>query len=165
MSELAKNEVQNMGSLNHSIVQARLTGQLDHEERFTTMIELSLDISQTDLSQFSVKAKDELKPDICLYPNHVGLSELTDILKMSEMPLLAIEILSPKQGIDEILAKFKAYFTLGVKSCWLVTPALKTISVYSAPSSTGSNLFDARRDSELIDEVMGIHLSIQKIFR
>ena len=42
-----------------------------------------------------------------------------DILRMSEMPLLAIEVLSPKQGIYDILEKFKLYFSLGVQSCWL----------------------------------------------
>jgi Uma2 family endonuclease len=97
-----------VGSLNHSIAQARLTGLLSNDERFTLAVELSLDISQIDMSQFGIKAKEELKPNVCCYPNSVGFKS-DDILKMSEMPLLAIEILSPKQTIDDILAKFKAY--------------------------------------------------------
>jgi Uma2 family endonuclease len=70
-------------------------------------IELSLEVSQIDLSQFGLKAKEELKPDICLYPKteKSGFRK-RDILKMSDMPLLAIEIISPKQGIDDILTKF-----------------------------------------------------------
>ena len=39
---------------------------------------------------------------------------------MSEMPLLAIEILSPKQGIEEVLAKFPAYFAMELNPAgWL----------------------------------------------
>jgi Uma2 family endonuclease len=113
------------------------------------------------LSQFGLKAKEELKPDVCIYPHSIGFSEPTDILKMLEMPLLAIEVVSPKQGIDDILAKFKAYFALGIKSCWLVVPAIKSIATYSQPKD-----FKAfnMNDTEIIDDVIDIRLPIQKIF-
>jgi Uma2 family endonuclease len=156
---------QDVGSLNHSIAQARLTTLLStgNEDRFTVMVELSLDASQIEnISQFGIKAKEELKPDICLYPNSVWFSEPTDILRMLEMPLLVIEVISPKQGFDDILAKFTAYFALGVKSCWLVMPAVKSIAVYSQPNDFKN--FDMN-DSEVIDEVIDIHLPLQKIFR
>jgi Uma2 family endonuclease len=125
------------------------------------MPELSLDASQIDLSQFGLKTKEELKPDICLYPNNVWYSESTDILKMLEMPLSVIEIISPKQGIDDILTKFKAYFALCVKSCWLVMPAIRSITVYSAIDQFIP--FDMK-DTEVIDENLDIRLPIQKVF-
>ena len=53
--ELAEPEYQKMGSLNHSIVQARLTGLLFNDERFTLAVELSLDVTQIDLSQFGLR--------------------------------------------------------------------------------------------------------------
>ncbi|HDN26475.1 MAG TPA: hypothetical protein ENG03_05165 [Thioploca sp.] len=84
-------ESQNMGSLNHSIIQAQITGRLINDERFTVMVEPSLDVSQTDMSQFGLKVKEELKPDVCLYPQSVWLQR-RDVLKMLEMPLLAIEV-------------------------------------------------------------------------
>jgi Uma2 family endonuclease len=109
-----------MGSWNHALVQSRLNRLLP-DDKFTLVTKLSLDISAIDLSQFNLKVRGELKPDICLYPpTRRGLSRLTDILKMSEMPLLAIEILFPTQGMYEIKEKFKVYFALGIKSCWLV---------------------------------------------
>ncbi len=160
--EYQKEEDSNAGSLNHSLAQARITGLLTNEERFSVMVELSLDASQTDLGQFGLKTKEELKPDICLYPNTVWFSESTDILRMMEMPLLAVEIISPKQGFDDILAKFKAYFSLGVKSCWLVMPAIRSIAIYSRIDNFSS--FDMHRDAELVDKVMDIHLPFQKIF-
>ncbi len=146
-------EAKEMGSLNHGIAQANLTALFYNDERFRAITELSLDPSQIDLKQFGVKAKDELIPDICLYHR--------DIMKMTEMPIVALEILSPKQSIDEILAKFEAYFALSIKSCWLVAPSLETVTVYA-------NMADYKsfgtHESEVIDEVMDIHLPIQKIF-
>jgi len=127
-TEKIKNEAyQQMGSLNHSIAQARLTSLLSNDERFTPAIELGL-----------------------------------DMLKMSDMPLLVVEILSPKQTIDDILSKFKAYFALGIKSCWLVMPAIKSIAVYlqfENFKTFGTN------DTELVDDVLDIRLPLKKIFR
>ena len=154
-------DYQPMGSLNHSIAQARLTSLLSNDKRFTPAVELSLDISQIDLSQFAIKAKDELKPDLCCYPDSVGL-RFDDPLKMSEMPLLIVEILSPRQAIDDILAKFKVYFALGIKSCWLVMPTIKSISVYLQLDNFqtfGTN------DTELVDDGLDIHLPLENIFR
>ena len=161
LSELEPPEYQEMGSLNHSIVQARLTGLLFNDERFTPAVELSLDVSQIDLSQFGLKTKAELKPDISLYQGHRQLSNLDDVLSMTEMPLLVIEILSPKQPLDELLAKFKAYFTLGIKSCWLVTPSIRAIAIYS--QSKYLKTFSTN-DIEVVDEIGDIHLPMQKIF-
>lgn len=149
-----------MGSLNHGIMQTRIASQLSRDERFTVIIELSLDASKIDLSSFGLKAKDELKPDICAYPNTVKRKR-RDMVKMPEMPLLVIEIISPSQSIDSLLAKFDAYFELGVKSCWLVMPSLDIVDVYSQPDQHKSFDMD---DTEIIDEVMDIHLPIQKLF-
>jgi Uma2 family endonuclease len=126
------------------------------------MPKLSLDASQIDLAQYGLKAKDELVPDICLYPEEDNLyfSDF-DELKVKQMPLLAIEVLSPRQGVNDIIAKFHAYFALGVKSCWLVMPVIKSITIYSQPGQPKT--FDIN-DSEVIDKVMDIHLPTQKIF-
>ena len=166
MSELLDDEVledgeSDMGSVNHGITQARLAAALIDDERFSVITELSLDISQHDLSQYGIKAKDEIKPDVCLYPNSIGLQEL-DVVKMTDMPLLAIEILSPSQGIPELKRKIHAFFELGVKSCWLVVPDVKLISVYTEPGQFKN--FDEQHDSELFDDIMDIHLPIAKVF-
>jgi Uma2 family endonuclease len=81
--------------------------------RPTHLSELSLDVSQIDLSQFGLKAKEELIPDVCLYTKdepHPKRGE--DILKMSKMPLLAIEILSTRQTIDDIWLNSKLFLHL-----------------------------------------------------
>ncbi len=151
-------EADNMGSFNHGYTQARLVVLLDRVGKYTPVSELSLDVSGTDLSQFGLKAKEEIKPDICLYPKR-GRSRPLDILKMAEMPLLVVEILSPKQGTYEILEKFKAYFALGITSCWLVDPAINTVTVY-----TSIDKWRTFSSGEVIDEQLGIKLSLEEIF-
>lgn len=162
--EILENEILDMPSKNHSFTMGRITGLLFNDERFTVMPELSLDTSPIDLSQFKLKAKDELIPDICVYRELPDdpVDELdNDILKMTQMPELAIEIPSPKQGIEDILLKFKAYFALGIKSCWLVIPSVKVIKIYSAQ---GNKIFDIQHDTQVFDEIMDIRLPIQSIF-
>jgi Uma2 family endonuclease len=156
------NTLQDMNSLNHSIVQTQIAGLLLNDKRFRVMVELSLDISQIDLSQFDLSAKEQLKPDICIYyKDKIQPNKSRDILKMPNMPLLIIEILSPQQGINDILTKFQAYFALNVKSCWLVIPANESITVYSTLDNL--KLFDIG-DVEVIDEVINIRLPIHQIF-
>jgi len=159
--EISENEEPRMLSRNHSFLMGRITGLLFSDERFTVMPELSLDASQIDLSQFYIKAKDELIPDISLYPNEVGLGSPLDELKMKDMPLLVIEVLSPRQSMNDIIAKFHAYFALSIKSCWLVMPAIKSITVYPKPNQ--HKTFDLN-DNEIVDEIMDIRLPMQKIF-
>ncbi|EDN66149.1 hypothetical protein BGP_1758 [Beggiatoa sp. PS] len=159
--EIIEEEDSDMGSINHSIAQVRIASLLNNDERFTVMTELSLDISQQDFSQYGLKAKEEFKPDICLYPNTIDWQD-RDIVKMTEMPLLAIEILSPNQSLETLKNKLYAYFELGVKSCWLAIPSIEAIDIYSQPKQHRTFTLN---DSEVIDELLGIHLPIQKVFR
>lgn len=166
MSELLENEIiededSSMGSINHSITQVRIASLLNNDERFTVMTELSLDINQQNFSQYGIKAKDEIKPDICLYPNTIDWQDI-DIPKMTEMPLLAIEILSPSQSLEMLKNKVYAYFSLGVKSCWLAIPSIEAIDIYSQPKQHRTFTMN---DTEVVDELLEIHLPIQKVFR
>ncbi|RKZ38396.1 MAG: hypothetical protein DRQ49_14410 [Gammaproteobacteria bacterium] len=161
-------EDSNMGSLYHSSTQANLTGMLINDNKLAVLVELSLDTQQIDLSQFGLKAKDELKPDVCAYIKHSSKqpsqrkSRLdTDILKVPKMPDLAIEVLSPSQSINELLRKFDAFLALGIKSCWLVIPSLEVVKVFSQDSH---KTFDIQHDTEVIDENTDIRLPLQKIF-
>jgi Uma2 family endonuclease len=144
-----------MGSWAHSSIQTNLAALLRNDERFKVLVELSLDVSQFGLT------KKELKPDVCLYTKKKRVEPGRDILKMSEMPLLAIEILSPEQNILELSAKQNAYFALGIKSYWLVLPINETITVYSAPIRFESY---STKEAELVDEVMDIRLPMKEIF-
>lgn len=145
-----------MGSFNHSSVQANLAFLLKRLGKYRVSTELSLDVSGAQLKH--LKIKDEFKPDVCLYPKR-GLSRPFDILKMTEMPQLAVEILSPRQGTEEILLKFAAYFQLGVHSCWLVDPVTENVVVYSALDQ-----HKTFSEGELVDATLEIQLQLDEIF-
>ena len=149
-------EAGEMGSHNHSAIQANITYLLKRMGKYSVYTELSLDTSSLDPQQF--RYKDEIKPDVCVYAKR-GLIRPFDILKMSEMPLLVVEVLSPKQSAYEILEKFAAYFALGVKSCWLVEPLTAIVAVYSA--------LDVHQNftaGEVVDDSIGLHLPFGEIF-
>lgn len=156
IADIETEEAVDMGSHNHALVQTNLGFLLKRLNKHSVFTELSLDSSSLDLKQFNVR--DEVKPDLCLYPKR-SLSRPFDILKMAEMPLLAIEILSPRQGVQDILEKFAAYFALGVKSCWLVDPITAIVAVYAALDQ-----HKIYSDGEVIDEVIGIRLPLSEIF-
>ena len=134
MSELVldreeEQEFDDMGSFNHSTVQTNVAHILKLTGKYTVPIELSLDSSSLDTTKHNFK--DELVPDVCVYPKR-QLVKSGDILKMEEMPLIAIEVLSFRQFPSTLVEKFDAYFALGIQSCWLVDPLTQSIHVYSS---------------------------------
>ena len=60
-------EEREMPSKRHSLTQTNLTVLLGNDERFSTFVELSLDTTAIDLSQFGLKNQDEMVPDISVY--------------------------------------------------------------------------------------------------
>ena len=161
--EILENEELDMPSFKHSRVQTNLTILLGNKEQFETFVELSLDIGAMDLTRFGIKVKDELIPDICVYTeSSLFLDEDIDddLLKVSQIPDLVIEVLSPSQSVNFLLRKIKAFLALGVKSCWLVMPSVEVINVYSL---NHKRTFDMN-DTEIVDEIIDIRLPILKIF-
>lgn len=163
MSELTfvreeeQQEFDDMGSFNHSTVQANLAYLLKRIGKYTISVELSLDSSRLDKSIFDFK--DELIPDLCVYPKR-QLFKSDDILKMTEMPVIAIEVLSFRQFPSTLVEKFKAYFALGIQSCWLVDPVTRTIHVYSAADMWRSFSIE----DELVDKPFDIHFPVREVF-
>ncbi|MBO0940034.1 Uma2 family endonuclease [Fibrella sp. HMF5335] len=143
-------------SLNHTYVQSNLLFELHMKYRGSYSILPELDLLMADGSI--------MIPDIAIY-HKLPVDFLHDIQSMTTMPLTAVEIISPShrnadQSNDDILAKFERYFAAGVKSCWLVIPSFKAISVYSAP---GTYQF-FMHDSTLSDPATGIELPLAEVF-
>jgi Uma2 family endonuclease len=138
------------------------------EDKFSIATELSLDVSSPErqeiLTHCQIRAKQELKPDVALYYvedlHYLDPAEEVDLIRIEKMPLLCIEIISPSQSNRLLLAKFRAYFAMGVKSCWYVDPNLKLIKVYSSPKD--SEVFSEK--GEVIDKTLDIRLPLNKIF-
>ena len=140
-----------MPSLNHAFIQKKILVKLEirYENKFTILPELSLEMPE----------KPDTVPDIAIF-HKLEIDFLHDRTSVSQMPLTVIEIVSPSQSNDEILAKFERYFKAGVKSCWLVLPGFQAISVYS---QIGIYAFFKTTDI-LTDAVTNIELPLSEIF-
>ncbi len=142
-NDLGEEEI--LGSRNHSYLQTILGAELLKLEKFTVYTELSLDINGK-----------EYKPDLALYPlEQQPLDFLEDELRMTDMPLCAIEILSPRQFMESITDKFKVYFAAGIQSCWLVIPTTRMVLVYHDMQNIKP--FNA---GKIVDEALSIELPL-----
>ena len=158
--EIAPEELAEMGSLNHGYLQIKIGAQFLTIPDLTPSSELTLDISDiSTLPEIELVGKsNSLEPDIAVFRN-LSIDFQNDILKGKEVPVLVVEILSPRQGVQTLVDKFKLYFALGVESCWLVYPHAKAIAVYSAPSD-----FEMFINDEVVDTVINVRLPLAEIF-
>ena len=104
----------------HAAIQANLVFELKfrYRDAYRGLSELSL-----------ATIPDGTTPDIAIYPAF-SLDYEHRTAKRSDAPLACIEIQSPSQSNEEMVDKTSIYFDFGVKSCWIVVPAMKGIFVY-----------------------------------
>ena len=103
-------------SYHHAYITVNLSAIFHDLKKYSVFSDLTLQIGEKDYIS-----------DICLYPKRKISYIAGDIIRMTEMPLLAVEILSPSQGTQEIIDKFGVYFGADIKSCWLVVPILRSV--------------------------------------
>lgn len=140
-----------MPSLQHGIIQGNLY----------FLLRQKYDAKFRFIPEISVKVTDkERVPDIAIYPSTLAYPK-EDKVRLQEVPLAAIEILSPKQNLSDLLAKCNAFFTDGVKSYWLVLPGLNGVFVFHAPEEY--DFFG--KDDTLVDKQLEIELGLKEVFR
>ena len=139
-----------MPSKNHSKLQQRIGVELAilYGEQFDTYSELSLEAPNPSFV-----------PDLCLFPAEPS-NWREDEVKVSDVPLTVIEIVSPSQTDTELTAKSVAYFAAGTKSYWLVQPVLRTIFILLP---NGEEL--VFHNDILTDPTNGISIDLKKVFR
>lgn len=152
-----------VGSLRHSSIQTNIGYLLKANKAFKihVLTELSLDISKFDLGEYDLKAKNELKPDVSGYFFLPDVPKKRDLVCVTQMPDLAIEILSPGQAFDYLQRKIQALFAIGVQSCWLIIPSEEMVIVYSTPES--KRVFTMENE-EVRDEKLKVYIPIKEIF-
>ena len=140
-----------MPSLNHSRVAQNIGVALHaHADRYDVFQQLSVRLNGWP----SI-------PDIAVYPKRTEpIDWLADRDEVTEPPLLVIEILSPHQVVQNVVDKIRKYLQLGTKSCWLVEPATRVVSVF--PAAGGSRAF---AEDEVKDESLSISIPLRDIFR
>jgi Uma2 family endonuclease len=137
-----------MPSLNHARVQGRLVAALmRHDQDYDILPELSLELDGRPFT-----------PDVSVFPN-LPVDWLHDQIRKTEPPLLVVEILSPRQIMEDLIEKAEAYFAAGVKSCWIVLPALKTVVVIQP----GDHL-KVYTSGEISDPATGIEVGLEELF-
>ncbi|MBF0239110.1 MAG: Uma2 family endonuclease [SAR324 cluster bacterium] len=146
-NNLGFNEIKMAASVVHSAIQVNLSHELRKLSQYRIYSELSVMIDG-----------NEYKPDVCVYP-YRDIDWTHDLVKTEEIPLLAIEILSPKQMIQDVVDKVDVYLEAGVKSCWVIASFPRSIAVCEKQRV---NYFSS---GDLVDEQLDIRITIDDIFR
>ena len=148
--EIEEFETEDIMSLNHSRTIQRIGSYL---ERYDDIYDV--------LPELEMKLNDKsVKPDISVYPN-LPEDWDTDIISITEPPIIAIEVLSPKQALTDIIDKINTiYFPAGVQSVWIVVPLLQTITIRTPD---GKKLTFS--EGIIKDPVTAIEIPFDQIFR
>jgi Uma2 family endonuclease len=137
-------------SKNHGTVQAELSRTLLNK----------YDTQYSIVSELTIQFPDQrITPDLSVYPLRPTNWDNDEIV-VTELPLLAIEILSPKQGLYDVEEKVKEMLKAGVKSAWVVLPSLRTIVIYE--SGKDAHVITA---GEVRDNATGISVTSEEIFK
>ena len=139
-----------MPGFNHGVVQANLGFELKSRLRETHTV-----TSETNLKLDG----QNTVPDLTVFTKRTPDMQ-HDVLWTQEVPLTTIEILSPKQDLDSLLEKARAFLAAGVRSCWVVLPAVGTIAVFTGPTTYRS----FASDGLVTDAVLGVEIPLADIF-
>lgn len=132
-------------SLNHSYICLQILKQLITNESIEPLPELTLDIA------------NGLTPDISIFPKAIiQPNPFRDIIRFQERPILAIEVVSSSQTIQDMLQKAIQMVSEGIKVVWTVEPFSRTVFV---TTQDGETLFH----EELIENE-GIQVDFTKVF-
>jgi Uma2 family endonuclease len=137
-----------MPSKLHSVVQTNLTGLfLEYRPRLQVLSELTLELDDR-----------ELTPDLAVY-GELDVDFTQDELRMTEPPLLAVEIASPTESVQDLVDKIRFLIEHGVQSGWLVQPPLRTITVFTEDMT--SNTYD---QGTVTDPATEIEVNVEEVF-
>ncbi len=134
-----------MPSFNHSYICWQISQKLSGNEQFAPLPELTLNIGNGITPDISVFPIEKIKPNF-----------LRDIPRFPEMPVLAIEIISASQNIQDLLDKAQMLVAQGVKAVWTVEPFTNTVFV--------TNKDGEKRFHNEIVESEGIQVDFRQIF-
>ncbi|MGI8641024.1 MAG: Uma2 family endonuclease [Pyrinomonadaceae bacterium] len=132
-------------TLNHSYICSQIMRQLLPNEDLEVLPELTLAIGNGLTPDVSVYPKEQIKPNFW-----------KDITLFEQPPLVAVEVVSPSQNIQDLLEKAQLLVQSGVKTVWTVEPFSRSIWV---TNDRGTQLFH-----DTIVESEGVKVDFQKIF-
>lgn len=136
-------------SLNHSRLIHRISVALErYDDQYDVMPELELELNDK-----------KVKPDISVYPN-LKIDWQNDVMFYDVPPLIAIEILSPKQAVSDLTEKaYKIYLPSGVQSVWIIIPTMKILQIITLGST------ETITNGLIKDTKTGIEITMEEIFK
>ena len=149
LSNYEKIRGKSMPSRNHSLIQIQLGAAFLRAKEYSVCSELTLEMPDGK----------RVVPDLCIYPR-LTRDWLHDAVRMTTMPTLAIEIVLANQPYQDIIDKIDTYFANGVRSVWVVHPAMLAVAVY-LPGENRPELVTA---GEVKDPPTGLTVSVDEIF-
>ncbi len=124
-----------MPSKNHAIIEMNLGMEFAKYSELRVMPEVTLELCPGDWKV----------PDLSVYPRE-PMDLRHDLARTTEPPLLTVEIVSPSQGMQEIMKKVDFYLAHRVKSVWVVTPPLREVTIFLPDGSQQSHHGGTVRD-------------------
>ena len=140
-----------MANLSHSVVQTNLAADFRSagKDKYLVGSELTVEFPGRTI----------LTPDIAVLPKRV-VDWRREPVRYQEVPLMVVEILSPRQGYQEIMDKLDIYFANGVQSAWVVEPAIQAIAIYQ-PGIEQPILL---QQGEAKDPATGLTVRLEEVF-
>jgi Uma2 family endonuclease len=146
VEETTEESSNEMPTYNHSYICLEIIIQILALQKFRPLPELTLNIGKG------------ITPDISVYPVELAPQPnfFSDITRYDKMPLLAIEVISPSQNIQDLLEKAQMLTESGTNTVWTIEPFSHSIWV---TTTEGTKLFH-----NTVIESEGISVDFQKIF-
>jgi Uma2 family endonuclease len=98
-------------------------------------------------------------PDVCIYPKR-PVDWSAEEAPVTEPPLIAIEIISQSQTVDELIRKAEGYLAAGVGAAWVVVPSAQTIFVLKPNAK-----IEPYAKGIITDDATGIEVNVEEVFR
>ena len=132
-------------AFNHSNICVEIIEQILENRQFKPLPELTLNVENGLTPDISVYLRENVKPNYA-----------RDVTRYFEMPLVAIEVISPSQNIQTLLEKAETLVENGVKAVWTIEPFTNSIVV------TTKDGFKRFQNQEIESE--GVKVDFRKIF-
>jgi Uma2 family endonuclease len=148
VSEIEEFQTEDVMSYNHSKITYRLAKTLSrYDEQYDILPELEFELQY-----------GRVKPDIAICKQG-KIDWLRDIIRPTVPPLLAIEILSPRQALSDLTDKaLDIYFPSGTNTVWIIIPHFKQVTIMT-PNNQEIVTF-----GKLADKITNIEISLDTIF-
>jgi Uma2 family endonuclease len=146
--EVEEFQTEDVKSYNHAKITYRLAKNLSrYDQQYDILPELEFELSH-----------GRAKPDLAICK--IGkIDWLRDVIRPTHPPLLAIEILSPRQALSDLTDKaLDIYFPSGTSVVWIIIPHFKQVTVM-IPNGQKTVI-----SGKLLDENTGVELDLKSIF-